>query len=213
MRSYGDTDEHPFIGKSITYFVMVIVGASTALTVLSPALVELFFADAYIEAATIAPILALAGTFQGLYFIYVTGLFYYKANLLVPVITLVGGAVNVGLNLLWIPEHGLVGAAWATLIGYLILFVGVRWACRRHTRLPFEVGRLAKLFGVSGALIALGVGIQGTFSAGVELGFGLALLGGGFAMLFLLRFWAPEEIDWMRRVILRRKPVSPQPRP
>jgi O-antigen/teichoic acid export membrane protein len=31
------------------------------------------------------------------------------------------GAVNFGLNLLWIPAHGIVGAAWATAVGYGVL--------------------------------------------------------------------------------------------
>ena len=33
--------------------------------------------------------------------------------MLIPVITIVSGTVNVILNLLWIPDYGLAGAAWA----------------------------------------------------------------------------------------------------
>jgi polysaccharide transporter, PST family len=32
--------------------------------------------------------------------------------------TTIGAVVNVGLNLLWIPRYGIVGAAWASLIAY-----------------------------------------------------------------------------------------------
>ena len=80
-----------------------------------------FFEERYGAAAEIAPILALGGLFQGIYYIYVAGLFYFKKNMLIPVITIVSGTVNVILNLLWIPDYGLAGAAWATVIGYVIL--------------------------------------------------------------------------------------------
>lgn len=36
-------------------------------------------------------------------------------------------AVNVGLNLLWIPQHGALGAAWATLISYTISGIAATW--------------------------------------------------------------------------------------
>ncbi len=35
--------------------------------------------------------------------------------------------VNVGLNFLWIPKHGALGAAWATLIGYTVSGVIATW--------------------------------------------------------------------------------------
>ena len=35
--------------------------------------------------------------------------------------------VNVGLNLLWIPKHGALGAAWATLISYVVCGLVTTW--------------------------------------------------------------------------------------
>ena len=35
--------------------------------------------------------------------------------------------VNVGLNLLWIPQHGALGAAWATLISYVVCGLVTTW--------------------------------------------------------------------------------------
>jgi O-antigen/teichoic acid export membrane protein len=204
-RSYGDTAEHPYIGKSITYFVLVIVSFSAALTVLSPSLVHLLFPDAYAGAAEIAPILALGGCFQGLYFIYVNGLFYFKKNLMVPVITIVAGAVNVLLNLLWIPEYGLVGAAWATLLGYGVLALGSRWACRRYTKLPFEHTRLRKLFLIAGLVVTLGLVIQGRWEPGLELMAQAGLLVLGVATLAMSGFWTHEELSWWRRLLRRER--------
>jgi polysaccharide transporter, PST family len=38
-----------------------------------------------------------------------------------------GALVNVGLNWWWIPEHGSIGAAWATLIAYGVAGWGASW--------------------------------------------------------------------------------------
>ncbi|MCL6517705.1 polysaccharide biosynthesis protein [Alicyclobacillus sp.] len=50
-----------------------------------------------------------------------------------PVIHLVVGSVfKVAGNLLWVPEHGIQGAAWATVLGYAVAAVLNAWAVRRH---------------------------------------------------------------------------------
>lgn len=37
---------------------------------------------------------------------------------------LAGLVLNVGLNLLWVPEHGALGAAWATAVAYALVWFG-----------------------------------------------------------------------------------------
>ena len=38
--------------------------------------------------------------------------------------------MNVGLNLAWIPAHGALGAAWATLVSYTLCGIGGTWLVR-----------------------------------------------------------------------------------
>jgi O-antigen/teichoic acid export membrane protein len=40
-------------------------------------------------------------------------------------LSLLGMAVNIGLNLIWIPEFGLIGAAWASVVSYLVVPVAI----------------------------------------------------------------------------------------
>lgn len=44
--------------------------------------------------------------------------------------TLAGAACNVGLNLWWIPAHGALGAAWATIVAYGVAAWGGTWLVR-----------------------------------------------------------------------------------
>lgn len=200
-RSFSDPAQRPTIARSITYFVLAVAGLSTSLVVLSPSIVRLFFAPAYAAAAQLAPVLALGGLAQGLYYVYVAVLFFHARNGLLPVMTMIAGTVNVLLNMLWLPTFGIIGAAWATLLGYVILTLGVRWASRRVAKLPFEAGRLAKLTVVCAVVMACGVGLDFALTGWLELGakFGLLLLGAGG--LLGLGFFSLEEL---RALGLRR---------
>jgi len=196
-RAYEDESQRPFIARSITYFLLAVSGISVAMVVLSPTLIVCIFNERYAAAAEFAPILALGGLFQGIYYIYVAGLFYFKKNMLIPVVTIVSGLLNVALNLLWIPEYGLVGAAWATAIGYVVLALGVRWGCRRYTHLPFERLRIAKLV-LSLALVgAAGMLLNGLLPLWWELVAKSCLLATTPIVLYFLGFWRADELSWV----------------
>ena len=101
------------------------------------------------------------------------------------------------LNLLWIPKYGIAGAAWATLVGYLVLTLGVRWGCRRVTHLPFETGRLWRVAAVAFP-VALGSWmLDGRLPLVAEVPVKLALLAATPLILHALGFWRPEEVAWL----------------
>jgi O-antigen/teichoic acid export membrane protein len=184
-RAHGRPEEREFVGRSITYFILAIASMSAAMAVLAPTVVRLLDPK-YAFAAEIVQILPLAGLFQGLYYVYVAVLFYYKENRLVPVITIVSALLNIGLNLLWLPKFGLVGAIWATVVAYAVLLVGVRWAARRHPMPVFERGPLAKLAVVLGIVAGVGIAMDGQLPLGWEIVAKLSVLGLGALALWRL---------------------------
>jgi|GEM_PF-1777954 len=191
-RAHERPDQRGFVAHSITSFILAIAAMSAAMIVLSPTIVRGIFDPKYALAAEIAPILAFGGLFQGLYYVYVGILFYYKENRLIPVMTVVSGAINVALNLLWIPKYGLAGAAWATVIGYGVLVIGVRWASRRFVMPAFETGRLLKIAAVLGGVTIAGLVIDGRLGLGWELLAKLGVIGAGGLALWLLGVFAPR---------------------
>jgi O-antigen/teichoic acid export membrane protein len=197
-RAYEDENQRPFVARSITYFLLAVSGTSVALAVLSPPLILAVFNERYAAAAEFAPILALGGMFQGIYYIYVAGLFYFKKNMLIPVVTIVSGTVNVALNILWLPEYGLVGAAWATLIGYMVLALGVRWGCRRYTQLPFERARVAWLVVILVLVGGLATLLDGLLPLWWELAAKGCLLACTPIFLHLVGFWREDELAWLK---------------
>jgi O-antigen/teichoic acid export membrane protein len=118
----------------------------------------------------------------------------------------IGSLLHVGLLLWWIPRFGLLGAAAAVLVGFLIpLIFGVREVHRRVDRLP-GLGSLAReltgalLAGTvagGGALWLAGTGYPGS---GV-LPLLLSLSGTGLVHLLALFAFGGLRLDDVRRLV------------
>ena len=189
---HGHPEQRAYIARSITWFVLGVAAMSTASIVLSPTIIRMFQRE-YEFAASIAPILAFGGLFQGLYYVYVAVLFHNKVTWTIPVITVVSGGLNIALNLLWIPKYGLAGAAWATVIGYTALAIGVRWAARRYPMPDFELGRLTRIAAVLSAVTLAGLLLDARLPLIGEALAKLALLSLGAASLYLLGIFERRE--------------------
>jgi MATE family multidrug resistance protein len=136
---------------------------------------ERLFSTFGVEADLVAPsarvmnVLALS---IPLHLLYIAGTYFLEAIKkpgISTVIMWLANAVNLGLNLLWVPEHGAVGSAWATvgarvfLAGGLLLWIfflreGANYGIRKAA---------AKGYGY-GALLA--VGSAAAVSQAVEAG-------------------------------------------
>ncbi len=111
----------------------------------SDELVRLMAAPDFYDAAAVVPVILLAYFFQGIYFFMISPLFYFKKTIMLPVITVAGAVVNVGLNFVLIPRYGIMGAAATALASFAILAV-LSWIIgRRYFDPKFEIARLGLL--------------------------------------------------------------------
>ena len=88
-----------------------------------------------------------------LYFMVVSAVFLTRRTTLLPLLTITAGATNVILNLVLIPRVGVMGAAWSTLVGYLVLAVGTALYARRGYPLRVDLARIVVLAAVGAALV------------------------------------------------------------
>jgi O-antigen/teichoic acid export membrane protein len=110
------------------------------------------------SARAVIPILMLAKLFLGVYFnlsiwYKLTGRTMWGA-----LITIIGAAVTIGLNVIWIPlssEHlifGYLGSAWATFFCYSVMMVLAYLIGQRYYPIPYN---LKKFFGYVGLSVLL----------------------------------------------------------
>jgi O-antigen/teichoic acid export membrane protein len=136
--------------------MVVIVWGAVAVSVLRREVIAVVGTDAWQASARIVPLLALATCLYAVSQLFGTGLQVAGDTRRLPLFVLAAAAVNAGLNCLWIPVWREMGAAAATAVTNGVLCALVLRESNRQFRIPFELGRLATLFGVGVALVGAG---------------------------------------------------------
>jgi O-antigen/teichoic acid export membrane protein len=109
------------------------------------------------------------------------------------VVTGIAAAINIVLNVVLIPRYGMIGAAIATLVAYVVLFVGMWVRARRVYPVPYQWRRVLTLAAVAVALTAVGTAV-GSLPLAIALAVAYP-----FALL-PLGFYQPAELRRLRRL-------------
>jgi O-antigen/teichoic acid export membrane protein len=171
----------------VTWFVAACAFVVTGMWLLSRWIVRAFAAPEFFGSYKAIGLIATGVTLYALYMVLVVILgrtgrteFNFPA-------TGAALAANVGLNLVLVPQLGIVGAGIALVASYLVVLVLMYAFTQRLFAVPYEWARLARIVLVSGTLVALGELLLPTSGAVGLLArtaiwslYPLALLAGGF---------------------------------
>jgi O-antigen/teichoic acid export membrane protein len=161
--------------------------------VFSPEIVGLMADPKFASGRDVVPIVALAYVFYGIGFYVQLGMFLANRTKAIGAVSAVAAVLNLGLNYVLIGRFGMVGAAWATLLGFLIIAVGSYWFSQKA--LPLNLGMPRVL---SGVLLAIGLYMIGWMEAAHSILFVIALkvcLVLSFpALVWKLRVLSPDEM-------------------
>jgi O-antigen/teichoic acid export membrane protein len=168
------------IRRMFCVWITILGAICVAGGVWSDELVRLMTAPAFYPAAQVVPTILLAYFFQGIYYFMVGPLFYFKRTAILPVITVASAAVNIGLNFVLIPRYGIMGAAAAALISFVVLATMAYLMGRNYFDPRFELGRLGFL------LLAISVLCVGGNSLGWHWALESLLVVGYLLLCFVL---------------------------
>jgi len=130
------------------------------------------------------------------------GLLLQKRTVTVLTLTVLTAILNIGLNFLWIPTHGAMGAVYATVVSFAVLTVSRCWLCPRNL-LKLPDGKALLIAGSAAALFL--VVVQGEALLGLtNLPARVAVSGGLWLLCYLLPVMALEPR--LRRLIIDRLP-------
>ncbi|MBI9073602.1 MAG: oligosaccharide flippase family protein [Melioribacteraceae bacterium] len=106
-----------FFSKVHTYFVFIMLILSLVLSLYAQEVI-LMMSDKteYFEAYKIVPIISLAFVFTGMRYVYALGFHFTKKTKYNAYIVGVGAALNIGLNIIFIPIFGYIGSAISMVI-------------------------------------------------------------------------------------------------
>jgi O-antigen/teichoic acid export membrane protein len=209
----GGEQARVLISRITRYFLILLVPVAIGLWVLRVPVLTVMTSAKYLPAqSTMLPV-ALGLLFSNLAWLPYLSFFVTKKTkeTLVPVAAAL--ALNVGANFLLVPHYGYNGAAWATLISYVLYFAMVASMSRKHLKWDFPWKSAGK---VCAAGAVMGLGIYGLVKTGLHGALGLLLMIALGTVIYLvallvLREPRPAEVafagDLAERIPLVRGPV------
>ncbi len=145
--AYRD-DAKVLFGKVLTYFTLAASLIFILLSLFIENFVKISIFGKYIIGQNfwggiyIVPIILMAYLFNGLYVNFLAGIQIEKKTKFMPLITGVGAIVNVAANFILIPSWGMLGAAYATLLSFLVMTVLVFFVSQKYYRIQYEFKKI-----------------------------------------------------------------------
>jgi len=180
----------------LTYLLLIACWLSLALGLLSPWLVELLARKpGFHRASEAVATLCFAGAAYAGYTVIAIGIGRARRTQFNWIVTGLGAAVNVVLNVLLIPPYGMMGAAIATLAAYIVLFGAMTVNAQHVYPVPYQWRRIATLTTAAVGLTVLGslldVPLPGAIALALAYPFVLLVLG----------FYLPAERARLKRLV------------
>jgi len=143
--SQAHLDKRQKIVKYTYFYNIGILSGAVLFSMFAYFLLIYMTTPAYYNAQEFIIWVALGYAFRGMYTMVFPYLVYVGKTSFLGVITLTSAGVNMIANYVLIEINGTVGAAQATLLSFIVLFLGVWWYANRIYPMPWFRSRLAKL--------------------------------------------------------------------
>jgi len=205
---FNKEDSEKMYARIFTYFMSVVIFGVLAVSLYSADVIRIMTTEKFWPAFKIVPIIALSQVFHALFYHFSIGISYFKKTIYFTYINIITAAVNLSLNFLLIPKYGVWGAAWSTVITYIVHASLTYYYSNRLFPLEFEVVRVAKLI-LAGCLAYLLGRFIDTGSAWLNLVVKVGPLAGFAFLLYVLRFFTVRELKTMREAIDRLRARLP----
>ncbi len=111
------------INKTSVKYVNFISLTMVGVVLIGPEIVKLLATEQYWEGISVIPPIVLANYIIFMYTMYVNVEHYYKKTIFISINTAIAAVSNIILNFFFIQEWGYVGAAYTTLISYILSFI------------------------------------------------------------------------------------------
>lgn len=182
----------------LRYYMLIFTLGALTISVFSPEILRAIAKPEFWSAAWITPYISVSFLLFGMHN-YTLPLFirWNKGGRLTALMVCTGAA-SLGLSFLLIPRYGLAGAVASNVASYLVLTVASFIVAHRFYPVPYEYGKMARIFAAAVIVYLLFCGIHATSVATVAL---KALSMPLFILaLFPARIFSPRELEIIRAI-------------
>jgi len=201
-----------FFAKVLTYLVFMLFVIAILVSFFSKEVIMIFAPSNkdYWIAYTVVPLLSLTFVLKGMNYMFSLGLHYVKKTKYNAYIVSVIALLNIGMNIVLIPEIGMYGAAITTILSNIIMVVAFYHFSQKYYRINFEMKRLYMLFAVGVGYMFVGLEVDLNIDKiWMAFLFKMILFISFPFVLSLLGFFEKIEIDNLRMAWLKwRNPLK-----
>lgn len=134
------------IGIHLRYYFIIIMPVFWGVTSLSTDLIKCFSSSEYLDGVRTFVITSLSMLVYGLTFYYNKTWELTKNTKVILFHSLCAGILNILLNFLLVPLYGYEGAAYTTLIAYVLYFAITVYRSKQHMDIKMNVKSVCKIF-------------------------------------------------------------------
>lgn len=145
-------DGHKELKSSIIYYFTSVVIIGFGLSLFSHEIIYIAGKTEYLAAQKIFPLIIIAFVIHSIYYIAASSLFYKNKTGIIPIITVVAGILNIGLNIFLIPRYGYYAAAYSTIASFFIAALLSYFFSKKYFPLPFQFAKMGKIFFAASSL-------------------------------------------------------------
>jgi O-antigen/teichoic acid export membrane protein len=176
------------------FFIALALLMFLTLSLFTQEIIGTFFAPSYYPAKDVVVFMVPAILLSNMY-IFAPGIDIFKKTHLILWINLGGAVINTVLNWLMIPHFGIVGAAVATLIGSLFVFVIYMSFSQRLYPVPHPWQKIG--LAILGTAFLAYIGVRGVVTVDWQIAFKTTLIGLNLLCLIQLNIVSLGEISAM----------------
>ncbi|NUN10870.1 MAG: oligosaccharide flippase family protein [Ignavibacteriaceae bacterium] len=207
-KMYKQPGDKRYYSKLMTYFSFVVIWLGLALSLFSREIIKIFALNPdYWPAYQVVPVVTLAYTLMGIRLFAVLGQYLTRNTKSVAYTTLIAAAMNIALNIIYIPRYGLLTAAWTTLIAFALLLVMSYAISNRYYSIPYELWKLFLLLVLGISLyVATDYVYSGNFLIDAPVKLAVILI---FPLLlYPFGFYEKVEIEKLRQIAFAKDKIG-----
>lgn len=164
-----------FIDRSLRSYVLLGAPVIAGLAAVGPELLPALASSRYAAGAVVLPWVMAGMVVSGANVIVGAGLFVERRTRRIMVVLMSGAALNIGLNLAWVPRLGILGSAIATFVSYAATSVLLAAAGRKFLPVTPPWGTLAR---AGAASLAMYLAVSGLHTGAPVLTIALRVVAG-----------------------------------
>ena len=125
LMNSSQNNKFEIVRTRMTDFILILVSLCVAGQLFGVDVIRMILPAEYTNAALFFPYILFGIVFMGINHFLTDIIIYHKRTYYLPILTIVSAAVNLGLNIIFIPIYGPMTAAITTILAYVIISVSL----------------------------------------------------------------------------------------